>query len=48
MLIQIFKIQKEKLMASEILSKLLLEYDQKKRIAEINSQKRKDDLYNKR
>ena len=32
-------------MASEILSKLLLEYDQKKRKAELDSDKRKDELY---
>ena len=32
-------------MTSEILSKLLLEYDQKKRKAELDSDKRKDELY---
>ena len=34
-------------MASEILSKLLLEYDQKKRKAELDSEKRKEELYSK-
>ena len=32
-------------MSSEILSKLLLEYDQKKRKAELDSDKRKEQLY---
>ena len=34
-------------MASEILSKLLLEYDQKKRKAELDADKRKEELYTK-
>ncbi len=34
-------------MASEILQKLLLEYDQKKRKAELDADKRKEDLYEK-
>ena len=32
-------------MSSEVLSKLLLEYDQKKRNAELESEKRKQELY---